>query len=129
LIQPYFVRLFGEIYFYWELNAGVLSQSRTIDKTLDIRVVPKMIFREKEGATLILRKNQAEEYNLEYKGVWAMITLNVNSDLEAVGFLAKITEALAKEDISVNAVSAFHHDHLFVPAGKVDEVMGILGGF
>lgn len=53
----------------------------TVNKTIDMKIVPKMIFREKEGATLILRKSQAEEYNLDFEGLWTMIVLNVNSDL------------------------------------------------
>ena len=40
-----------------------------------------------------------------------LITLTVRSSLEAVGLLAAITARLADAGISVNAVSAFHHDH------------------
>jgi hypothetical protein len=43
-----------------------------------------------------------------------------------VGFLAAITARLAEAGISVNAVSAFHHDHLFVPADRGDEAMAAL---
>ncbi|MFH1326840.1 MAG: ACT domain-containing protein [archaeon] len=98
----------------------------TINKSIDMKIAPKMVFREKEGATLILKQDQAEGYNLKYNGIWDMITLNVNSDLEAVGFLAKITKALAKEGISVNAVSAYYHDHLFVPSDKSKKALEIL---
>lgn len=98
----------------------------TIDKNIDMKIIPKMIFREKEGATLILRKEQADEYGLKYDGVWSMITLTVHSDLSAVGFLAVITEKLAKANVSVNAVSAFYHDHLFVPFDKSKDAMKIL---
>ena len=98
----------------------------TIDKTADMKILPIMVFREKEGVTLILRKEQADEYKLKYEGIWNMITLNVNSDLEAVGFLAKITEALAKNNISVNTVSAYYHDHLFVLENKSEKALDIL---
>jgi uncharacterized protein len=43
-----------------------------------------------------------------------------------VGFLAAITARLATAGISVNAVSAFHHDHLFVPADRADDAMVLL---
>ena len=85
-----------------------------------------MIFRGRKGTTLILKQGHAEKYNLQYSGVWAMITLTINSDLSAVGFLAAITEKLAKEKISVNAVSAFYHDHLFVPFDKSNEALIVL---
>jgi len=55
-----------------------------------------------------------------------MITLNIHSSLEAVGFLAAITTRLASAGMGVNPVSAFYHDHLFVPADRADEAMALL---
>jgi uncharacterized protein len=52
--------------------------------------------------------------------------LTVHSSLEAVGFLAAITARLAETGISVNAVSAFYHDHLFVPHDRADEALARL---
>ena len=78
-----------------------------------LKINPIMLFKEKEGITIIVQKELADKFNLEYTGIWSMITLRVHSDLNAVGFLAKITEKLAKNGISVNPVSAYYHDHLF----------------
>ena len=55
-----------------------------------------------------------------------MITLDVHSALDAIGFLAAVATLLAKAGISVNAVSAYYHDHLFVPREKADEAMRLL---
>jgi hypothetical protein len=55
-----------------------------------------------------------------------MVTLTVHSALEAVGFVAAITTRLAAAGISVNAVSAFFHDHLFVPAERAEVTVEIL---
>jgi hypothetical protein len=87
---------------------------------------PIMIFQEKEGTTAILKKNIADKEHIPYSGTWAWITLTVHSDLAAVGFLAAITRKLAAAGISVNAVSAYYHDHLFVPADKAERAMRIL---
>jgi hypothetical protein len=57
-----------------------------------------------------------------------MITLNIHSSLDAVGFLAAITARLASAGMGVNSVSAYFHDHLFVPAVRADEAMAILDG-
>lgn len=73
------------------------------------------IFRESEGVTLILERTRADELKVPYSGLWSKITLTVHSSLEAVGFLAAITARLAAAGVSVNAVSAYFHDHLFVP--------------
>ncbi|MAF35087.1 hypothetical protein CMO91_04550 [Candidatus Woesearchaeota archaeon] len=83
-------------------------------------------FREQEGRTLIIEKSLADNHGLKYESVWAMITLTVHSDLTAVGFLARITNRLAEEGISVNVVSAYYHDHLFVPYDKAQETMKLL---
>jgi uncharacterized protein len=88
------------------------------------------IFREAEGLSVVVSEDiRAETAELSDKvliGPFALITLNVNSDLMAVGFLAKIATALAAEGISVNAYSAYHHDHLLVPFEKKDSAMRAL---
>jgi uncharacterized protein len=84
---------------------------------------PVHIFREREGAAFIIRREEAEAANLSYQFASRLITLTVHSSLEAVGFLAAITGRLAEAGISVNAVSAFYHDHLFVPEHKADEAL------
>ncbi|RVA88555.1 ACT domain-containing protein, partial [Mesorhizobium sp. M7A.F.Ca.CA.004.02.1.1] len=57
-----------------------------------------------------------------------MVTLNIHSSLEAVGFLAAITTRLAAAGMGVNPVSAFYHDHLFVPADRAEEALELLVG-
>ncbi len=87
---------------------------------------PLLVFHEKEGVTVILEKEEADKNTMQYSAIWALITLTVHSDLEAVGFLAKISEKMAEAGISINVVSAFYHDHLFVPFGKREEAMKVL---
>jgi hypothetical protein len=87
---------------------------------------PVLIFRETEGITLILREADALAAGLEPSFRSRMITLEVHSSLEAVGFLAAITARLAATGMGVNPVSAFHHDHLFVPAERADEAIQLL---
>ena len=54
-----------------------------------------------------------------------MITLNIHSSLEAVGFLAAITARLAAAGMGVNPVAGYFHDHLFVPAERAEDAMAI----
>jgi uncharacterized protein len=89
-------------------------------------VHPIMTFREAEGMTLIVPREQAVAAGLRTAFPSRMITLQIASSLEAVGFLAAITTALARAGIAVNPVSAFHHDHLFVPEARAGEAMEIL---
>ena len=87
---------------------------------------PVLTFREREGTTLVVLREEAESAGQSHQFASRLITLTVHSSLEAVGFLAAITGRLAEAGISVNAVSAFHHDHLFVPADRADEAMALL---
>ena len=87
---------------------------------------PLMTFREQEGMTLVVPREDAEAGGLSHAFPSRLITLTVHSALDAVGFLAAINGRLAEASISVNAVSAFHHDHLFVPVDRADEAMALL---
>ena len=89
-------------------------------------VEPVMVFRESEGVTLILEEAEAREAGLGGTFRARMITLEIHSSLNAVGFLAAITAQLAEAGMGVNPVSAFYHDHLFVPAERAAEAMRIL---
>ena len=55
-----------------------------------------------------------------------MITLNVHSSLEAIGFIAAVSEKLTEKGIGVNPVSGFFHDHCFVPVGREVEALDVL---
>ncbi|QKC94139.1 ACT domain-containing protein [Mesorhizobium sp. NZP2298] len=89
---------------------------------------PMMMFREREGTTLIVTENTASAMGLTASFRCRMITLNIHSSLEAVGFLAAIATRLAAAGMGVNPVSAFYHDHLFVPAERAEEAMVLLLG-
>jgi hypothetical protein len=99
-----------------------MEESRRTDLNIDALLT----FKEKEGVTLVLDKTTADSHSLEYLATWSMITLSVHSDLEAIGFIARVSSELAKEGISVNVVSAFYHDHLFVPHEEGQEALEIL---
>jgi uncharacterized protein len=98
------------------------------DKEIPPAIRPLLTFREQEGTTLVIGLEDAENSGLPYEFASRLITLTVHSALDAVGFLAAITARLAEAGISVNAVSAFHHDHLFVPRHRADEALSLLQG-
>ncbi|MGV2390108.1 MAG UNVERIFIED_CONTAM: ACT domain-containing protein [Microcystis novacekii LVE1205-3] len=66
---------------------------------------------------MIIPRQQADRTGLQYKYIYRQITLSVHSSLAAVGFLAVISEKLAGTAISVNVISGYYHDHLFIPRG------------
>lgn len=95
----------------------------------ELNPLPIGLFQEDEGVTVILRREQAEAAGLQYTYIARTIVLSVHSSLDAVGFLAAIAAKLAQHGISVNPVSAYYHDYLFVPAEKATDAMKLLAEF
>ncbi len=87
---------------------------------------PRMMFEEAEGITLILSRVDAEACGLAYEFPCRMITLEVHSSLEAIGFIARVASELASHGMGVNPVSGFFHDHLFVPDGREQDALQVL---
>lgn len=83
-------------------------------------------FREQEGLTLIVERQQAEQAGLAFEYVAAWITLNVHSALEAVGLTAAFASALGSAGISCNVIAGFYHDHLFVGRADAERAMDVL---
>jgi len=110
-----------------ELQSGVfVFCSVAPDADLAFTPPPLLVFREREGITLVVRRDEAERAGLSHQFAWRLITLSVHSALDAVGFLATVTTRLAAAGIGINAVSAFHHDHLFVPEDRAEEALQLL---
>jgi hypothetical protein len=97
------------------------------DNRVPSNLQPRMVFRETEGTTLILLKSEAEAAGLDHDFACRMITLDVHSSLDAVGFIARIAAELTAHGMAVNPVSAFYHDHLFVPEERAQEALDLLG--
>ncbi len=95
-------------------------------KASELSLTPIGQFIEKEGLTIIVEKTDALANRLEFSYLSKMITLEIHSSLNAIGFLAAITEKLAAKGVSVNVVSSYFHDHLFVPVHRAGEAMTIL---
>ena len=83
-------------------------------------------FREAEGTTLILAREEAERLGLTYDYLAAWITLEVHSSLAAVGLTTAFAKALAGEGISCNVIAGFHHDHLFVAEADAERALARL---
>lgn len=81
---------------------------------------------EPEGLSMVLRKEDADRLGLDYDYVAGWITLTVQSSLAAVGLTAAVSTALAEAGISCNVVAGYHHDHLLVPADRLDDALAAL---
>ncbi|MBE8727937.1 ACT domain-containing protein [Flavobacterium hungaricum] len=87
------------------------------------------LFKETEGITVILKKEDADQLNLEYSYIAAWITFNVHSSLEAVGMTAAFSAILGQENISCNVVAGYYHDHIFIDQKDAQKAMKALSHF
>jgi uncharacterized protein len=87
---------------------------------------PLATMREPEGITVIVEEARARGANLPVLFRAAWITLNVHSDLQAVGLTAAFAVALAEANISCNVVAGAFHDHIFVPLESGDAALAAL---
>ncbi len=99
---------------------------RRPDTLLPPGTTPLGIFRETEGVTLIIDAAVAARLGYPADFLARRIILTIHSDLGAVGFLARVSAALAAAGIPSNAVSAAYHDHLFVPEAEAERALAIL---
>lgn len=81
-----------------------------------------MLFQEREGLTVVTKANdETPDANR-----WAWLELSVYSDLQAVGFLARIAAALTDANVPCNAIAAYHHDHIFVPEMRAADAIAAI---
>ena len=94
-------------------------------QTLEAALVVASI-REAEGLSVVLAETDAVALGLPIAFTAAWITLDVHSDLAAVGLTAAFSGALAQAGIGCNVVAGTAHDHIFVPAAQAEAAMAAL---
>ena len=82
--------------------------------------------REAEGLSVVLAEDDARALGLPIAFLAAWITLEVHSDLAAVGLTAAFSQALAQAGIGCNVVAGTVHDHIFVPTTQADDAIAVL---
>lgn len=102
----------------------VFAQVETLSAALQLDAVA--VFREVEGVTVVVPEAEALRAGLAIGFRAAWITLQVQSDLQAVGLTAAFSRALADAGISCNVMAAVHHDHVFVPADRGNDALACL---
>ena len=113
------------------LAPALAPQPRAIRTQAHDALVPAdalLLFRGDEGTTVIVPAvdNDDDDGEGDDAPQWAQITLRIHSSLDAVGMMAAISAALAEAGIPCNVVSAYYHDHLFVPWARRDDAMAAL---
>lgn len=70
---------------------------------------------DKNETTVIIDQSKVKDEDIiEIEKNWKLLTFDLILPFGLVGFLAKISQALADENISIFAVSAFTTDHILL---------------
>lgn len=109
--------------------AGLLAASGSAPKTRITLVLPQPALNAYTSSTMRLGIDDDTlglAKGAEVAFPCRMITCRVQSSLNAVGMLTRISKELTAEGIPSNVVSAFFHDYLFVPEDDADLALDVL---
>ena len=95
---------------------------------------PGQIVREADETTLLVRAERAGEVLARHPGArverdLAWIRFEAAMGWEVVGFLARVSGALAAAGVPIGAVCGFSRDHLFVAGRHLADARAALAGF
>lgn len=81
---------------------------------------------EDEGITVVLPLDQAQALRLSWGFEAAWLTIAVHTALDGVGLTAALAGALARAGLPCNVLAGYHHDHLLVPASRIEEAVAVI---
>ena len=92
---------------------------------------PFMLLRDDHEVTLLLdesdwRTMRHAARDARVEGGFRFLTLDIELDWNTVGYLARITELLARAGISCGALSAFSRDHLLIKQDDLGAALRVL---
>lgn len=97
----------GKVY-VWKETFAVIKSKKT-----DPRAFANIV--DKNETTVIIDQSKFDVKNvIEIERDWKILTFDMVLPFGLVGFLAKVSQALADEKISIFAVSAYSTDHVLV---------------
>ncbi|HYX42304.1 MAG TPA: ACT domain-containing protein [Pyrinomonadaceae bacterium] len=93
---------------------------------------PFMLLRDKYEVTLLLEEADWQTMRHAVRDArvetgFRLITLDIELGWQTVGYLALVTELLARAGISVGALSAFSRDHLLIKQDDLGAALRVLG--
>ena len=82
---------------------------------------------DKNEITLIIDQKVYDESNvIEIEKDWKIITLDIIFPMNVVGVTAKISSAMAKEEITIMHIAAFSRDHFLIKEKDLSRAMKVL---
>ncbi|MBA3710979.1 MAG: ACT domain-containing protein [Pyrinomonadaceae bacterium] len=94
---------------------------------------PFMLLRDAHEVTLLVEEEDWRPMrhalrDARVEGGFRLLTLDTQLPWNVVGYLARVTEILAAEGITVGALSSFSRDHLLIKQDDLGTALRVLGG-
>ena len=106
----------GKVYVWKETFAVVKSKKTYLNAFANII--------DKNETTVIIDQSKFNEKDaIEIERDWKILTFDMVLPFGLVGFIAKISQALADEKISILAISAYSTDHILVKEKDVTKAI------
>jgi hypothetical protein len=90
-----------------------------------------MVSKDADEITVVTKEENLPELNLEErnKDFYRLIGLNVSIPFYSVGFLATVSQAIAKEDMNILIVSTYSKDYIMVKEDRLEDAKSVLLSF
>lgn len=105
------------------LAAGVLAEARLPFSALLADKDEVTLLLPAEAQKMLSRRLRRADANEQ---AYRLITFDAELEPTLVGFIARISAALAAADIPILTYAAFSRDHIFVPADKFEQAIHTL---
>ena len=113
------------------MKIKVMPQALTVCKVGEVRDIDLsrpfyFIGQTDEELSLVCETGHTPENTLEREDGWRGFRIEGTLDFSLVGILARLSGALAEENIGIFAVSTYNTDYILVKAGDLDRAVEAL---
>lgn len=87
-----------------------------------------MVSKDADEITVVTKEKNLQELDLKErnKDFYRLIGLNVSIPFYSVGFLATVSQAIAKEGMNILIVSTYSKDYIMVKDGRLEDAKSVL---
>jgi hypothetical protein len=87
-----------------------------------------MVSKDADEVTVVTKEENLSELDLKErnKDFYRLVALNVSIPFYSVGFLATVSQAIAKEGMNILIISTYSKDYILVKDDKIEEVKSVL---
>ena len=104
----------------WEEDFAIVKSKRNYDSAF-------ANIKDNNELTVIVEQNKVDEQDvIEIERDWKLITFETVLDFNLIGFISKISSALAESNISIFVISSYSTDHILIKKKDLDKTLEIL---